>query len=73
MVFICFAELYPSTLKYISGSDAAISNILGMLVMFVSIYWLNKMGGHVHGLGSNDDHNSHSHSHPHSHSHSHEH
>lgn len=48
MVFMCISELMPATVKYIKASSAATSNILGMFVMFVSIYYLHGMLPHSH-------------------------
>jgi ZIP family zinc transporter len=48
MVFMVIRELMPATLKYIKASDASISNLIGMFVMFYSVYYLHGMLPHEH-------------------------
>lgn len=48
MVYMCIRELMPATVKYIKASDASISNIIGMFVMFLSVYYLHGMLPHSH-------------------------
>lgn len=48
MVYMCIRELTPATLKYIKASDASLSYILGMFIMFLSVYYLHGMLPHSH-------------------------
>ncbi|GAM19689.1 hypothetical protein SAMD00019534_028640, partial [Acytostelium subglobosum LB1] len=60
MIFMAIKELMPATLKYVSVNAATVSNVIGMFVIFLSIYWLHGMlphdHGHGHGHGSPNDH-----------------
>ena len=40
MIMLCLVELIPSSLEYISPKQAAVSNVIGQLVMFLSIHFL---------------------------------
>jgi len=48
MVYMCIRELMPATYKYVKASSASISHILGMFVMFLSVYYLHGMLPHSH-------------------------
>ena len=48
MVYMCIQELMPATVKYIKAQDAAISNLIGMFIMFISVYYLHGMLPHSH-------------------------
>lgn len=45
---MCIRELMPATVKYIKASDASISNVIGMFIMFLSVYYLHGMLPHSH-------------------------
>ena len=46
MIMLCLVELIPSALEYLSPKQAAISNVIGQMVMFLSIHFLIKVGAH---------------------------
>jgi len=48
MVYMCIRELMPATVKYIKPSAASLSNVLGMFIMFLSVYYLHGMLPHSH-------------------------
>lgn len=69
MVYMCTRELMPATYKYMKASSASISNLLGMFVMFLSVYYLHGMLPHDHAPldGSSDGHAHAHHDHGHAH------
>jgi len=71
MVFMVISEIMPATFKYIKKGPATFSHMLGMFVIFLSIYYLHGMLPHSHGAGGHSHGHTHSHSdHTHLHSHS---
>lgn len=46
MIMLCLVELIPTSFEYIKPSEAVVSNILGQLVMFLSLHFLIKFGAH---------------------------
>eukprot|EP00179_Madagascaria_erythrocladioides_P022562 CAMPEP_0198342364 /NCGR_PEP_ID=MMETSP1450-20131203/51029_1 /TAXON_ID=753684 ORGANISM="Madagascaria erythrocladiodes, Strain CCMP3234" /NCGR_SAMPLE_ID=MMETSP1450 /ASSEMBLY_ACC=CAM_ASM_001115 /LENGTH=359 /DNA_ID=CAMNT_0044047451 /DNA_START=95 /DNA_END=1174 /DNA_ORIENTATION=+ len=43
MTYVCFTELMPAALKYLKPSEAVRSCLLGMVVIFVSIHYMQGM------------------------------
>eukprot|EP01112_Ceratiomyxa_fruticulosa_P009563 TRINITY_DN2502_c0_g3_i1.p1 TRINITY_DN2502_c0_g3~~TRINITY_DN2502_c0_g3_i1.p1 ORF type:complete len:302 (-),score=33.57 TRINITY_DN2502_c0_g3_i1:110-1015(-) len=48
MVFMVVGELMPATFKYIKKGPATVSFIIGMFVIFLSVYYLHGMLPHDH-------------------------
>lgn len=46
MIMLCIVELIPATLQHISGRAAAVSNLVGQVIMFLSLHFLIKTGAH---------------------------
>lgn len=46
MIMLCLVELIPTSFEYITPSEAVVSNILGQLIMFLSLHFLIKFGAH---------------------------
>ena len=67
MVLVTIQELMPTALTYISPTQSAVSNMIGMALMAVSISWLHGQLPHDHG--GHDHHHHHEHDHGHHHHH----
>eukprot|EP01132_Coremiostelium_polycephalum_P000651 gene651-806_t len=52
MVFMVIKELLPGSLRYIDVTQSAISNLVGMFFIFLSIFALHDVLGHGHGGSS---------------------
>ena len=46
MVMLCLVELIPSALEHLSPKEAAFSNVVGQIVMFLSLHFLIQAGAH---------------------------
>ena len=46
MVMLCLVELIPSALEHLSPKAAAFSNVVGQVVMFLSLHFLIQAGAH---------------------------
>ena len=40
MIMLCIVELIPATLQHVSGKAAAASNLVGQVIMFLSLHFL---------------------------------
>jgi ZIP family zinc transporter len=70
MLVVSLKELFPTALEFLKSEQALFSNVIGMLFMSVSIYFLHgdHSHGHSHGGQTHDDHDHHDHDH-HDHDH----